>query len=204
MPDRAWLSVQAGRSLRYPAALFCRRSAASGLARRNRSASKGLLVRRPRTCCVAGMVLATVLCWSLGGTVHADDNPSPLSASATFKMVEDGQGVLTVTMDIHRIWHIYSITQPEGGPLPTKITVVAPSGVKVGPFIAQTKPEVYFDQVFEMNIEIHHGRAVWTAPVTFEGVLPQRLTGMVTAQACKVGACLPPTQYSFAADVVSE
>ena len=43
-------------------------------------------------------------------------------------------GRLFITATIKSGWHIYSITQPEGGPLATKITLKPPAGVRVGDF----------------------------------------------------------------------
>lgn len=184
MHDAAWLSVPPTRSLpRFAAA----RPAGT--------------THSPKIRLTLGLVLAALLVTSNLAPAQAADSRLPLSVSATFQPGENGRGVLTVTMDIHRIWHIYSITQPQGGPLPTTISVAAPPGVKIGPFTAQTKPEVHFDNIFEMNVEVHHAKAVWTAPVTFTDTQAAKLTGAVTAQACKVGACLPPRQYPFAVEI---
>ena len=187
MQDAAWLSVPPTRSLpRFAAA-------------HSAGAAHHLKVRW-----TIGLVVAALLMASSMAPAQAADSRAPLTVSATFQPGDDGQGQLTVTMSIHRIWHIYSITQPQGGPLPTTITVAAPPGVTIGPFTAQTKPEVHFDNIFEMNVEVHHAKAVWTAPVTFTDAQAAKLTGAVSAQACKVGACLPPRQYPFAIEISSK
>ena len=49
---------------------------------------------------------------------------------------------LFVSAAIKPGWHIYSITQPEGGPIATKIDVDPTPGVKLaGPFEALTPPD---------------------------------------------------------------
>lgn len=151
-----------------------------------------------------GFALAALLITAGLGTAQAADSNAPLTVSATYQPGEGNQGTLVVTITIHRPWHIYSITQPAGGPIPTKIEVAVPPGVKIGPFTALTKPEVHFDNVFEMNVEVHHAKAVWSAPVTFTDAKSARLTGTVTAQACKIGACLPPKPYPFAVEISSK
>jgi len=192
MLDIAWLSVPPTRSLlRFATPPDSRPATAQP------SASS----RARRMGAAAWLMMAAVLLTAAVGTAQAADNNAPMSVSATFQPGEDGQGTLIVTMNIHRIWHTYSITQPSGGPLPTKIEVALPPGVKVGEFTALTKPEVHFDKIFEMNVEVHHGKAVWSAPVTFSEGQVARLTGAVIAQACKVGACLPPKQYPFAVEI---
>ncbi len=192
MLDIAWLTVPPTRSLLRFATPPHSRPAATQRSAWSHSLGIGMAI---------GLMMAAVLVTCGVGTAQAADNNAPMTVSATFQPGEGGQGTLIVTMNIHRVWHTYSITQPAGGPLPTKIEVAVPPGVKVGPFTALTKPEVHFDKVFEMNVEVHHGKAVWSAPVTFSEGQVTRLTGAVTAQACKVGACLPPKQYPFAVEI---
>ncbi len=113
-----------------------------------------------------------------------------------------GKASLQVTADIEPGWHIYSLTQGPGGPVPTSIKATAVAGVTVGKFTAVDKPHASKEAAFDnLDVETHEGRARWTAPVEFAaGVDPTKLelAGKVFAQACS-NVCLPPQDYKFTA-----
>ncbi|MBN1909354.1 MAG: thioredoxin family protein [Pirellulales bacterium] len=109
-----------------------------------------------------------------------------------------------ITADIASGWHIYSITQPKGGPVATVIKVPKTASYEVpGPFEANPKPDVKHEAVWgNLNIETHEGQVTWRAPLKLTpGVDPSKLTiqGTVAAQPCSDSACQPPTDYSFTA-----
>lgn len=128
-----------------------------------------------------------------------------VSVKAVFAAPSDGRPArLFVTATIAPSWHIYSITQPDGGPIATKIEVQPPPGVRVGRFTAATEPQrtkqpaAYGD----LPIELHDGTAVWFAPLEFDaGVNPAsvKISGAVTVQPCDADSCLPPTAIPFTA-----
>src|SRR5688500_4835313 len=62
-----------------------------------------------------------------------------------------------LTAKIEDGWHIYSVTQPAGGPFPTKITVPTGQAFTVSGAIKSTTPEVKFDESFGMDVEYHEG-----------------------------------------------
>ena len=67
-------------------------------------------------------------------------------------------GRLFITATIKSGWHIYSITQPEGGPLATKITLKPPAGVRVGDFQVSPPPKKSKEVGFgDLVIESHAG-----------------------------------------------
>jgi cytochrome c biogenesis protein CcdA len=103
-------------------------------------------------------------------------------------------GHLFITATIEPGWHIYSITQPMGGPLATKIQVTPPPGIGVaGKFRPSVPPERKKDPDFEMIVETHEGTVTWYAPIEMAaGFDPARLMirGKVTGQAC-AKACVP-------------
>ncbi len=115
---------------------------------------------------------------------------------------------LFVTAKVDPGWHIYSITQPDGGPVKTTIEVSPPPGARVGVFQASAppdkKPEPAFDNLL---VESHHGTITWYAPLELpSGVDPSqvRIPGKATIQACDANSCLPPTEYTFVAGLSSE
>jgi DsbC/DsbD-like thiol-disulfide interchange protein len=103
-------------------------------------------------------------------------------------------------------WHIYSITQPPGGPYATRISV--PDGQ---PFVAAgnprvlLQPHVAFDSAFKMNVQLHEKAASFDVPVRFTG---KAATGdsvhvNVRYQVCNASLCLPPQTARLVAPVLA-
>ena len=176
-------------------------------------------------CKVYGLVLAVVMVGLVGGrtTWAADDSPPlpgrfvhpfgqsaaadvPVKAKALFTVANGGKPArLFVTATIKPEWHIYSLTQAPGGPIPTTIKVSESPGFRLlGSFQAATpphkgtQPEAFKDLV----IETHERTATWYAPIQIAaGVDPAQLVikGRVNAQPCTATSCMPPTDYAFEA-----
>ena len=135
----------------------------------------------------------------LGGGVE-----NPVSVEAQFTANKDGRtGQLRVTAEIEEGWHIYSITQPKGGPIATKIKLDDGPYKLTGDFKASPQPKKHVDKEAWPGLELqeHEGTVTWTAPIRFdEGVDPKQveIIGKVNAQACAT-SCLPPKDTPFTA-----
>lgn len=131
----------------------------------------------------------------------------PVKASARIAPATDkSPAQLVVTADIAPGWHIYSITQKRGGPVPTKITVEPATGVKLaGDFKPNTKPEIHPEPAFEnLPVETHEKRVIWTAPLELAAGLDMAklaITGKLSFQACDASSCLPPKSLPFTASL---
>lgn len=108
------------------------------------------------------------------------------------------RGILTVTAIIGPDWHIYSLTQPAGGPGKSELKVTkSPSYGLLGQFQSDTPPHIKPPDVFKVNSEEHTGTVNWLVPIEiFEGVDPESLAIEVTysGQVCKDGpggVCIP-------------
>ncbi|MEN6498760.1 MAG: cytochrome c biogenesis protein CcdA [Thermoguttaceae bacterium] len=116
----------------------------------------------------------------------------------------DKPGYLFLTAKIKPDWHIYSITQGEGGPVPTKINLNSSDQYRVvGSFQATSEPEKKKEAAFGgITVESHSGTVTWFAPVEFaRGVDPAsvKAEGSLVAQPCDAGSCLPPQRFPFTA-----
>lgn len=109
-----------------------------------------------------------------------------------------GGAVANVRIDakIQDGWHIYSITQPAGGPIATRITV--PTGqpfVSAGDPAPSAAPRIAFDDAFQMNVQLHEKAVGFTVPVRFTGVPGSHTESIhvnVRYQACNASLCFPP------------
>jgi hypothetical protein len=102
---------------------------------------------------------------------------------------------VTLQADIEKGWHIYSLTQKPGGPIPLRIQLIGAADVEVRGAIKAPKPVTKFDPNFGIETELHRGKPKFTLAV---GVPAGSLTGKrevhVAAryQACSETLCLPP------------
>ena len=143
------------------------------------------------------IVVGLVLCGSAYGqtpegivawTAHA---PAAVQAGEHVKVelrgkIEDG-------------WHIYSISQPPGGPTTTYISLTGKlfhqDGTITGPASHRE-----FDPNFNMDTETHEGQVAFVIPALVDGAAPsgeQKMGLEVTFQACNESLCLPPHTMSL-------
>lgn len=151
------------------------------------------------------------------GAQPALDGADPLAAlgapaadsivvSATYMLDASGRaGRLDVAAEVPAGWHIFSLTQPPGGPLATKLTLDPASPIRLtGEFVAAPAPSARIDELaFKgLRVEEHEGRVVWSAPFELNpGADPAQLSirGTVRAMRCMATTCLPPSDFPFSA-----
>jgi len=102
---------------------------------------------------------------------------------------------ITVQADIAKGWHIYSLTQKPGGPIPLRIAVQGIGDVSLRGSIKGPKPEKYFDKNFGMTTELYSGSPRFMIPLAVPGRASRGARQVqVTAryQVCSDKLCLPP------------
>jgi thiol:disulfide interchange protein DsbD len=139
-----------------------------------------------------------------GGMLGQASSQPKVQVSAEFTAPADGsQGRLFVVADIEPGWHIYSLTQPPGGPVASEIEVEPSADYRLrGEFRPMEPPEQKREAVFDMMVQSHYGRVVWHAPIELApGINPSSvvITGSVLAQPCDPNTCLPPQSFAFEA-----
>ena len=101
---------------------------------------------------------------------------------------------LLIEAEIAKGWHIYSLTQKSGGPIPLSIKLVDAADVIVRGVIKAPQPERTFDKNFGIETELYSGNTRFTIPV---GVPGRSLSGFrkfhvaVRYQVCSETLCLP-------------
>ncbi|MFV2067461.1 MAG: cytochrome c biogenesis protein CcdA, partial [Pirellulales bacterium] len=131
----------------------------------------------------------------LGGQTAAA--PSVQVEAGFTVQADSSQGTLVVQAKIASPFHIYSITQPAGGPQKTRIELEPSAHYRqTGPFQANPPPATHIDNEVwvGLRLEEHTGQVTWTAPMELaQGVNPKQLTitGNVDLQACDAGSCVP-------------
>ena len=92
-------------------------------------------------------------------------------------------------------WHLYSLSQPEGGPIATIIKLTEGQPFRFSDRIRATPPVKMFDNNFRMETEYYEDRAEFVLPVSRlpEAISPAEISVEVVFQLCNEDSCLPPT-----------
>ena len=86
--------------------------------------------------------------FSLGG--FGDETAEPVEWRASYTIDANGKGKLDVTATLGSGWHIYSMTQPAGGPTPTTLSLKSPSEIKlIGKFTPDRQPHSSISTVYK-------------------------------------------------------
>ncbi|MCA9166148.1 MAG: thioredoxin family protein [Planctomycetales bacterium] len=133
----------------------------------------------------------------LQGLMSKQDSSEDLVVSAEYRITADGSaGLLSVTAKLGGDWHIYSVTQPDGGPIRTKIKLEPSDQFELaGEFRPDKPPKSRRREFFDVPVEEHAKQVIWTAPIRIAaGVSPDslRIRGKLDGQICQddIG-CVP-------------
>ena len=128
------------------------------------------------------------------GSAQAQD-PVHWTAEIEEESLAPGAKVtVAVKATIDAGWYIYSITQGEGGPVPSKISLSADQPFTLAGKVEGTKPVVKFDQNFQMQVEVHEGKVSYTVPIQVSAEVGADVSEMEVRaryQACTNRVCLP-------------
>ncbi len=150
---------------------------------------------------VSFLRLSITRCWSLlalaavtAAPLAAQEHPISWTIVRPPASVTQGAVVkVALRATIPQGWHLYSITQGPGGPVPTTITTAAGAAVAITGTIRSPDPDIAEDKNFGILTETYTDSATFTVPVT--ALTPGRATLalQVAYQTCTDRYCLPPT-----------
>ena len=125
--------------------------------------------------------------------------PNPISWSLTLSRqapVRRGETFsVRLIADMQPGWHLYSINQPEGGPIATQISMPPGQSFTFARAISESKTHTIFDQSFGMPVRLHTEKAEFGLPVRVgANAAPGAgtLAVEVRYQSCTDTLCLPP------------
>ncbi len=152
--------------------------------------------RHPRPANRICLASATVLL--LAAPLRAQEHPIQLTAKPAADSVRPGGRVtLAIDAQIPPGWHLYSITQPPGGPIATTIAVGPASRFAIAGTIDAPVPQVAADPNFGMVTEWYEDGAHFAVPLRAAVDAPAGETvveARVGYQTCNARYCLPPTE----------
>src|ERR1700730_11776167 len=145
-----------------------------------------------KNCCWTILLLITM---AIGAPCQ--EHPAQWSAAAPGKAIHSGEKFsVKLSAKISSGWHMYSITQPSGGPTTTVITVPKTQPFRLDGQISGPPPLTAYDANFEMNTETYEDRPEFTVPVSISPNThagDQKLTLDVRFQVCNDTTCMPAT-----------
>jgi hypothetical protein len=113
--------------------------------------------------------------------------------------------VARIRVEIAKGYHLYSVTQPAGGPLPTRISAIPGLGeTSVAPW---PQPTRIFDPKFGMETEWHAGSVLFDVSMRAEATLPegtQEAVFKVEYQLCDEQTCLRPATKDLGTTIFVE
>lgn len=118
-------------------------------------------------------------------------------ATWTVKLVDKGNGdvELTANFKIEPTWHIFDLTVPDGGPMPTTISIDKLKGAtKVGGFKAvNSKLKKKYDDIFQMEYGYYETQATFVQQLKITDKAAFVLEGDIRGQVCSEvdGQCIP-------------
>lgn len=161
-----------------------------------------------RTLAFLSMTLATAACTPSRDVPPTGTNPVKWSASASaVRPAPDGSQSIDIELraDIDDTWHVYSLGQKSGGPVPMTVKVApAPlyelSGSVTGPI-----PERKMDPNFGIETETYSGSPVFRLTVkepaaTQAAASATPIELKVRSQACSDKLCLPARTTTLSID----
>lgn len=145
-----------------------------------------------KNCCWTVLLLITM---AIGAPCQ--EHPAQWNAAAPSKAIHPGDKFsVKLSAKISSGWHMYSISQPSGGPTTTVITVPTTQPFRLDGQISGPPPLTAYDANFEMNTETYEDRAEFTVPVAMASSTSagdQKLTIDVRFQVCNDTTCMPAT-----------
>jgi thiol:disulfide interchange protein len=132
----------------------------------------------------------------------------PLTISARLIPANaDRPAVIAISAEIAGGKHIYSLTQPRGGPLPTEIELNPSAHYRLlGPFRADPEPSKRIEQGVWKGLEIqeHEGEVAWYAPIELTAGVDAsalEIQGTIRAEVCETGGTCQPVEKQFTARI---
>ncbi|MEO1530230.1 MAG: cytochrome c biogenesis protein CcdA, partial [Planctomycetota bacterium] len=128
------------------------------------------------------------------------DTGDPTTWSAEYFATGDA-GRLEIEVSVGGSWHVYSTTQPKGGPLPTRFSIKSPDSVTIaGKFQPNQAPSSSVSETYPgITIEEHAGVVRWSAPIKLPSDHRDEIKISISALACQTGGSCRPINETLVA-----
>jgi len=144
------------------------------------------------------IVLLTAAIFSaLPACAQETDEPNPIKWTLKAQTANSSSSknllVLELRATIERGWHLYSTEKVEGGPSPTRISLVSGQSFEIAGEIDSPAPRSAYDPNFQVATEFYEGEVAFTIPIKLTAAaVPEKVRVQVRYQTCTPTICLPP------------
>lgn len=147
---------------------------------------------------IASMNKLLLLSLSLFFSISAFSQADVVTWNFQSKKLDGNKYEVKLIATLKNPWHIYSTTQPDGGPLPTKITFTKnPLAVPDGQVKEVGKLETHFEKVFDLDTKYFNNKVEFVQVVALKGKAKTNVSGTVEFMVCNEKECLPPKEVPF-------
>jgi hypothetical protein len=118
-----------------------------------------------------------------------------IGGSAAHTVVSGRSSEIQLRADIAKGWHIYSLNQKPGGPIPLRLKLSGAADVAIRGLIKAPKASRTFDKNFGIETELYAGSPVFGVPVAVPANSSAGLRKFqieARYQVCSENLCLPP------------
>ncbi len=123
----------------------------------------------------------------------------PVKWTISSKDIDENTIELTFKATIDDGWHLYSMTLPEDGPIPTQFIFETKEGATPkGSIVAKSTLHEEYDKMFEMEIGYYSLSAIFTQQFKIDPRKGYKIEGYIKFQSCNDQACVPgEAPFSF-------
>jgi thiol:disulfide interchange protein len=137
-----------------------------------------------------------------------DESPVHWTAQELLRPIRAGESFeVEIRASLDNKWHLYSITQPPGGPIPTQLTLISGAPFRLAGPVRQSPPISQFDPTFGIQTEFFSDRAEFRVALEVDpGTNPGKYQVLLQAffQSCDDSICLPPRKIQIPVSVQVE
>jgi DsbC/DsbD-like thiol-disulfide interchange protein len=132
-------------------------------------------------------------------------DPVTWTIHSSRKSVKPGERFMVRLMaSIDEGWHLYSMRQQEGGPIPMTITAPMPQLFQIAGLVDAPVALTAHEELFGMEVEYYFGEVEFGVPMrAYKEARPEKakLTLAARYQVCDSRQCLPPKTVKLDKDV---
>lgn len=121
----------------------------------------------------------------------------PIRWETSVEMDSETDGALVFKVSIDKGWHLYALQLPEGGPMPTAVTLTKTNGIVPGALTPSREPLSKFDTQFDMDLAWWDADVEFRLPFTVDNPDGYEISGTVSYQGCNDQSCLAPAKEAF-------
>lgn len=126
----------------------------------------------------------------------------PIHWKHELKKTGDNTARITHTATIDQHWHLYSLSLPDDGPIPTTISYEVLQGATLhGKVSTNSKKVEKYDNNFAMTLSWYEGTAVFVQELKTVKGQAVHIEGTINFMTCDDQRCLPPANEEFTLDL---